>query len=413
MTTADTLNQLWEDLAAPSATKFLKALRARGIAAREKDVREFVADKSERQILSKVTYTGKVVAASEDERWAADLINFTSRPAVRGGKTYTQVLFVQDLFTRFLYTKPMTTAADTRKAFEEILKVRQPRRLDTDRGTEFTAEPFQKLCDKYDIILVLKEKNDLNGLARMDNAIGELKKNIRKLQEIQGTGGGNWLQYLEKATKAFNQTANGALHDATPADIPANVRLELSNQAAVGAEHNMNDILRRKETLQRLGAFRVLTDKSTGLKRRVDANTWGSKIHIVASFPREAEVIDEEGNQFKTKRVLAVPLTSTATAPPEKSMTQRLREYAVKLQAVVKDNPTTIGNAIKALARATGIRTILKEAGISARQLIANHPDLFDKQGRNIIARVPPSTRFRRLRPITDPLYNAVSGAEP
>jgi len=133
----------------------------------------------------------------------------------------------------------------------------------------------------------------------MDNAIGELKKNIRRLQEIQGTGGGDWLQYLEKATKAYNQTANGAIQDATPANIPANVRLELSNQAALGAEHNDNEIRKRRATLERLGAFRTLAEKSTGLKRRVDANNWGNKIHEVESFPREAEVIDTEGNRFK------------------------------------------------------------------------------------------------------------------
>jgi len=136
MTTADTLNQLWEDLAAPSAAKFLKALRARGIAAREIDVRKFVADKSERQILNKVKYTGKVVAASENERWAADLINYTSRPAKRGDQTYTQVLFIQDLFTRFLYTKAMTSTSQTSTAVEAILQIQQLRRIDTDSGTE-------------------------------------------------------------------------------------------------------------------------------------------------------------------------------------------------------------------------------------------------------------------------------------
>jgi len=213
----------------------------------------------------------------------------------------------------------------------------------------------------------------------MDNAIGELKKNIRRLQEIQGTGGGDWLQYLEKATKAFNQTANGAIQDATPANIPANVRLELSNQAALGAEHNDNEIRKRKATLERLGAFRTLAEKSKGLKRRVDANNWGNKIHEVESFPREAEVIDTEGNRFKTKRVLPVPLTSSAVAP-RVPMNERLREYAVKLQAIVKDNPLTILQAMRTMTRATGARTILKEAGITAKQLVDNHPDLFEKE---------------------------------
>ena len=63
----------------------------------------------------------------------------------------------------------------------------------------------------------------------MDNGIGQLKKAIRRLQEIKG---GDWLTQLEKATKAFNMTPHGAL-DAPPNDLPANVILEQSNTAAV------------------------------------------------------------------------------------------------------------------------------------------------------------------------------------
>ena len=51
MTTSAILSNLWEELAAPSARVFLQALQSRGIEVRASDVREFVASKSERQIL--------------------------------------------------------------------------------------------------------------------------------------------------------------------------------------------------------------------------------------------------------------------------------------------------------------------------------------------------------------------------
>ena len=87
-------------------------------------------------------------------------------------------------------------------------------------------------------------------------------------------------------------------------------------------------------------------------------------------------------------------------------MKERLREYAVKLQAIVKDNPLTILQAMRTMTRATGARTILKEAGITARQLVNNHPDLFEKRGRKILAKATTETnmgnaRIRtRLRPM-------------
>ena len=92
MTTAETLSQLWEELAAPSATAFLRTLRARGMSAREADVREFVSSKSERQILQTgVKSSGKIVAYYEHDRWSADIISYTSRPATRDGTTHAQI----------------------------------------------------------------------------------------------------------------------------------------------------------------------------------------------------------------------------------------------------------------------------------------------------------------------------------
>jgi len=56
------------------------------------------------------------------------------------------------------------------------------------------------------------------------------------------------------------------------------------------------------------------------------------------------------------------------------------------------------------MARATGARTILKEAGITARQLVNNHPDLFEKRGRRILAKATEinggTRRLTRLRPM-------------
>jgi hypothetical protein len=94
--TTEMLTKLWEELAAPSAMAFMLALRARGVSVREKDVREFVSSKSKRQILQPGNrYSGKIAAFYENDRWSADLINYTSRPVVGSdGKTYAHILIV-------------------------------------------------------------------------------------------------------------------------------------------------------------------------------------------------------------------------------------------------------------------------------------------------------------------------------
>ena len=130
----------------------------------------------------------------------------------------------------------MTSVSQTSTAFEAMLKAATPpRALDSDRGVEFTAGNFRDVCEKYDIVHSLKDPQDANGLARMDNGIQQLKKAIRRLQEMKG---GDWLTHLEHATSAFNKTPHGSI-DAAPNNLPASVTLEQSNQAAVNAQHNM------------------------------------------------------------------------------------------------------------------------------------------------------------------------------
>jgi len=97
--------------------------------------------------------------------------------------------------------------------------------------------------------------------------------------------------------------------------------------------------------------------------------------------------VDEDGEQYDTKQTLAVPTDSSELAQPRVSMEERIRELAVKLQAIVKDNPMTLLKAMQSMPRATGVRTILREANLTARHLVENNPDLFEKRGKKIIAR--------------------------
>ena len=209
-TDANQLSKLWEDLAAPSAKVFLQALRARGIQARASDVREFIASKSERQVLQPGNrFTGKIAAFDKHDRWAADVISYVSRPVVRGGKEYKYILIVQDMFSRFIWTAPLVSVADTTDAFERMVKSVAPRSLVVDRGVEFRAAKFQAVCTKNDIFLEYKATQDGNGpTSRLDAAIGQFKRISARLQELGK--GKTWLDVVYKATNAFNASHHGS-----------------------------------------------------------------------------------------------------------------------------------------------------------------------------------------------------------
>ena len=223
-TDANQLSNLWEELAAPSERVFLKALQARGIQVRSSDVREFISSKSERQVLQPGNrFCGKVVAFDKNDRWAADVISYTSRPVVRDGLEYKYILIAQDMFSRFIRTTPLVSVADTTTAFAQMLKSATPRSLSVDKGVEFRAGKFQELCEKNDILLEFKATQDRNGpTARLDSAIGQFKRLSFKLREL-GKKNETWLDVVDKATKAYNSSHHGST------DVPPSKHVRLRN----------------------------------------------------------------------------------------------------------------------------------------------------------------------------------------
>ena len=200
------LEQIYEDLAAPSAKVFLQALRTRNIQVRAADVRSFLASKSERQLQQPGNrFSGKVVAFSVNDRWGTDVISFVANPVVKDGKKYSYILIVQDFFTRRIWTTPMIKLNEVAESFVTIVGDTPVREVVCDRATEYRSSKFQQACKKLDITINYKNSNDQNcPTARLDAAIHRLRRSLVRLQEIgKGT---NWLAVLEKATIAYNNS---------------------------------------------------------------------------------------------------------------------------------------------------------------------------------------------------------------
>ena len=62
-------------------------------------------------------YEGNVASRNIDDRWVADVLSFESRP-VEG---FTNVLLIQDVFSRFLWATPMGSKKETTRAFKTHL----------------------------------------------------------------------------------------------------------------------------------------------------------------------------------------------------------------------------------------------------------------------------------------------------
>ena len=131
---ATTIEQVFEELNFPNASKLKRALTARGIAHDAREVDRLVRGETTRQVQAPCyKIDGKIAASRLHARWLADLIDFTAAPSADTGRDVglrptasgeKYILVVQDVFSRFIWTeatvdkRPSTVAI----AFGKILQ---------------------------------------------------------------------------------------------------------------------------------------------------------------------------------------------------------------------------------------------------------------------------------------------------
>lgn len=93
----------------------------------------------------------KVVVHGLDHQWQADLADMRSLASENDG--YNYILTVIDVLSKYAWAIPIKrkTGDFITDAFREILKVRKPNLLQTDKGTEFINKKTQELLKEHDI----------------------------------------------------------------------------------------------------------------------------------------------------------------------------------------------------------------------------------------------------------------------
>ena len=169
------VRQVFQELNRPGIDRLRTALQARGISASYNEVSGVVrGDESKQLFAPRQRYEGRAASSNLNERWAADLIDFTAQPS----PPYTHILVAQDIFSRKIYARPLrgTTPQEVTAAFRNILSgVTPPKELSTDKGAEFNNPPSPKLLSDRDIAHRVKTPQIRNAIATLDRAIQSLK----------------------------------------------------------------------------------------------------------------------------------------------------------------------------------------------------------------------------------------------
>ena len=97
------VRQVFQELNRPGIARLKTALRARGINASDAEIGSVVrGDESKQLFAPRQRYEGRVTSSRLDERWAADLIDYTAQPSPP--YTHTHPNRSRDLLTQDIHT---------------------------------------------------------------------------------------------------------------------------------------------------------------------------------------------------------------------------------------------------------------------------------------------------------------------
>jgi hypothetical protein len=163
--------------------------------------------------------TRRVITAGIDQQWQADLCDMSS--LAKANNNYKYILTVIDIFSKYAWAVPVKTKTglEITNAFEKIFKNRQPRKLQTDKGTEFINRNTQQLFNNKGIHWFATENETKAQIVERFNRT--LKERMYKYFTAQNTR--RWIDVLEKLVKNYNTSYHSSIK-MTPeqASIPEN-----------------------------------------------------------------------------------------------------------------------------------------------------------------------------------------------
>ena len=148
----------------------------------------------------------KVIVNDINEIWSLDLAYVDKLAKYNRWVQY--LLVAVNCLSRYLRVEPLKTkyAKETTEAFKKMIKLKQPKKVWVDKGTEFKGE-FEKLCIKREVIKYNTHSENKSAFAERN--IRSLKSIIYKYLEFEWTN-----SYIDKL-QSFVQTINSRVNRVT------------------------------------------------------------------------------------------------------------------------------------------------------------------------------------------------------
>lgn len=330
----DELEQIYEDNLYPSLNKFWNILQRKHIDISYSVVNSFIDQQPITQIFRVRKHkSGHITAFAPFQRIQIDIAVMDKFGKSNEG--YKYILFLIDVFTRKGYAIPMKTKniQDTSEALESFCENNfVPEVVNCDNDSSFIGREFQKVINKYHILMIPNNVGNHKQLGIVDRFIETMKNHIYKYFKYHNTV--KWIDILPKILRYYNATPHSALDGIKPesAHLATNAEAILSNNINEGQENNQNY---QHETVFEVGD-KVRKKVKITFKNRSFNPTYSTQIFTV--------------NKIKGNRIYLEGLKNPVSA--------------YSLQLIPKDSIETNDEALNDAIKADKVRRVLKKEGI-------------------------------------------------
>ena len=300
----------------PGAQKLLLLAKSEGIQTTLKDIKEFIASRSEEQQLKETKNTkqsqGHIVSYNPFNRLQLDI--FVLQKYESSNKGYGYILCIMDIFSRKAWCYPMKTKSlsDTTPAIKKFFSESGLHEFNkkalviimSDSDAAFRGDNrdedqnFQKILSNNNAVLEPVKLNDHHAMGVIDIFAKNLKRVLSK--EFLESKSTKWIDILPKIIEQYNNTPHTALDNISPNDAITDPKKRM---------HVMHlNILKAKDN-------GFIADLKPGDKVRVDdtamfkkgtESRWSDEVHVVREASGKTVTLTD-GTTHRRNKVLSVP----------------------------------------------------------------------------------------------------------
>ena len=152
--------------------------------------------------------TRRILTTGLDEYWTSDVLDLAKYASEN--KNYKYILVVQDMFSRFLWLKPLKnkTTKTVKSAFEEIFKIAQPKKgMLTDMGKEYTGHLLKTYLKEHGITLY--HIYGSHKAAMSERSVKTVKNLLYR--GFTRNSNNEWISHLDELTTRYNNRRHRTL----------------------------------------------------------------------------------------------------------------------------------------------------------------------------------------------------------